>query len=302
MSGNRAWSGKTGGGKFGQRALLFLFRGCDVRVGYAILTVVIPFYLIFARKGYRAMRDYFRDRHGLRGVRNLRMVYRNHYRFGQVILDRFSLFAGRKSRFRVELEGMEHYERLAGERAGFVMAGSHAGNFEIAGYLLKPANKLQYAVVFGGESAFVQAHRGRLFGGNNIRMIPVAPDMSHLFEIRAALDAGDIVSMPCDRINGSTKSFRCELLGAPAPFPAGPFMLAAQTGVEMVAVFVMKEPRMRYRFLIRPLAVDRGRYTSPREIARALAVEYAARLGEVLRQYPEQWFNYYAFWQEEIKQ
>ena len=70
-----AWKGTTGGGNFGQRALLLLFRYVDIRVGYAILGLVIPFYMIFNRSGYKAIKDYFR-RKGYSGNINCH-IYRN---------------------------------------------------------------------------------------------------------------------------------------------------------------------------------------------------------------------------------
>ena len=54
----RAWSGKTQGGKWGQKFVLYYFKHGSLRLLYLVLYLVIPFYLIFDRKGYRATRWY----------------------------------------------------------------------------------------------------------------------------------------------------------------------------------------------------------------------------------------------------
>lgn len=296
MGRDRKWKGTTGGGRFGQRSLIFFFRYCDVRVGYFILAFVIPFYMLFARKGYRAASDYFRERHGLRGWRNLKAVYRNHYRFGQTILDRFSVFSGRTPRFRIDVEGGDYYGKLLDSDRGFVIAGSHTGNFELAGYLMKQDRKGQIAVVYGGESADMQANRAKAMGANNVTLVPVSDDMSHLFAIKEALDNGDIVSMPCDRLLGSNKSVTYEFLGAPAEFPIGAFQLAVQLEVDMIALFVMRERKMRYRLYVKPLIIKRDEYKKRTDAAAALTGEFVRELEAILKKYPEQWFNFYDFW------
>jgi predicted LPLAT superfamily acyltransferase len=88
-------------------------------------------------------------------------------------------------------------------------------------------------------------------------------------------------------------------LGSPAPFPAGPYLLAAVSGAPIFQTFVVRERPGHYRFFSFP-----ARFVS-REILRAgtdalqpHVAEYAARLAEVARQYPFQWFNIYPFWDE----
>ena len=59
--------------------------------------------------------------------------------------------------------------------------------------------------MFYGEKQTVMENRTDMFSDKNIRMIPVKNDMSHLFLIDHALQQGEIVSMPADRIFGSQK-------------------------------------------------------------------------------------------------
>ncbi|MDR2470114.1 MAG: lipid A biosynthesis (KDO)2-(lauroyl)-lipid IVA acyltransferase, partial [Tannerella sp.] len=92
----REWTGVTGGHAAGQKALKIFFALVDVRVGYVILAFIIPFYMLFARRGYKAIYRYFRQRHGYTPAKAFRKTYRNHFLFGQMILDRFAVYAGQR--------------------------------------------------------------------------------------------------------------------------------------------------------------------------------------------------------------
>lgn len=103
---HEAWQGQTDGRPWMLRSLIAIFRRVDVRLLYGVMAVVVLFYMVGNRNGYRAMRDFFRRRMGYGRWRTLRAVYANHFRFGQVILDRFAVYAGR--RFRIEIEHNEY--------------------------------------------------------------------------------------------------------------------------------------------------------------------------------------------------
>jgi len=293
----RTWKGDTGGGTLGQRGLIFFFRWCDLRLGYAILAMVVPFYMLFALKGYLAIYHYFRQHFCYSVWKSFLKTYQNHFLFGQVILDRFAVFAGRKNAFEVEIIGAEHYERLVNGEKGFIIAGSHVGNFEIGGYLLHSEKKCINALIYAGETAEVQKNRSKILNNNNINLVPVLNDMSHFFAVSAALQNGEIVSMPCDRNHGSTKSVECDFLRGKADFPIGAFALAASFDVEVLAVFVIKISAKKYKIFVQPCwGVPLRSPSNKKEKIENLVFSYVKELENIVKQYPEQWFNFYEFW------
>lgn len=275
-----------------QRALIPLFRVSPLWLPYGIMAMVVPFYMLFNRKGYKAMYQFFRGRLGLGPWKSFWMVYANHFRFGQIILDRFGVYAGKKYHF--IREGQEQMDEMETHPEGFMLLSSHIGNYEIAGYSLKPKRKKFNALVFAGETATVMENRQRLLSQNNMSMILVKEDLSHLFALNAALDNGEIVSMPGDRIFGSQKTVDCEFFGATAHFPMGGFALAVQKEVEVLAVFVMKEGMKTYHAFVCSIQCDRT--DNKREQIKKLAQTFATQLEDIVRRYPTQWFNYYDFW------
>lgn len=238
------------------------------------------------------MYRFFRKRFGYGRVKSFWNVFKNHLKFGQVILDRFAVYAGK--RFKFIIEGGELFDHLAKQPSGFVQLSSHVGNYEMAGYSLVSHDKRFNAVVYAGETATVMRNRAAMFAPNNMRMILVGNDMSHIFALNQALGDGEIVSVPGDRIFGSPRYVECDFFGDAARFPMGPFAMAIQRDVPLLAVFVMKISTMGYKIYVRKIDADAA--LSRKERIEAAAKSFASELEAIVRQYPTQWFNYYDFW------
>lgn len=293
MAAEMKWKGDTGGKPWMQKAMILWFRHMPLFVPYFCMAWVVPFYMVFHHAAYLSTYRYFRYRLKYGVLRSFANVYLNHYRFGQIVIDRFAMYAGRK--FEIKVEGQDLFDELENKENGFVILSSHVGNYELAGYSLTPQNKTFNALVYAGETKQVMEGRKAMFEDKRIRMIPVTEDMSHIFQINNALEEGNIVSIPGDRIFGSLRYVEAELLGAIAHFPLGPFAIAIQRDVQMLAVFVMKESVLGYKITVRKLETPKeGRR---QEKIAILAKNFAAELDMILRQYPEQWFNYFDFWE-----
>ena len=273
-----------------QRTLIRLFRVLPLGVLYGCMALVIPFYMLFGN-GFKTSYRFFRKRMGYGAVKSFFHVYKNEFEFGKVVLDRFAAFGGK--RFNMSIPRMDLFYSLCEGEDGFIQLSSHVGNYEMMGYSRISPKRIN-ALVYSGETATVMQNRGILFGETNVRMVPVSEDLSHIFSLNNALADGEIVSLPGDRVFGSQKTVECRFFGDPASFPAGPFTLAVQRDVPVLSVFVMKEGRRDYKVLLELLPKPEG--TSKQERIQAMADAYAAALEAVVRQYPDQWYNFYDFW------
>ncbi len=288
---DKQWDGTTYGNGLMHRWLIGLLRRIDVRFIYVFAYVFVVPPCLF-RPGYKFIYRFFRQRFGQSPVNAFWNTYLNHCLFAQVVIDKFAMYAGKK--FDVQIDGYDHFLRLAAQEAGFVQLSSHMGNYEIAGYTLVAESKRFNAIVFFGEKASVMENRNRMFAHTNIHMIPIREDMSHLFEIDHALSEGEIVSIPGDRIWGSPKVLKAEFLGKEARFPMGPFTVAAMRGLDVLAVNVMKESSKCYRIYVTPLDYDKQ--APRRRQTDQLLHSYVAELERLLALYPTQWYNYFDFW------
>ncbi|MBR3480632.1 MAG: acyltransferase [Prevotella sp.] len=274
-------------------ALISVLRFMGLRPMYAVMAVfVVPFYIVLRRKAFMAIWHYMRQRQGFGRWKSFRMTYLNHYRFGQVVLDRFAMYAGIK--FQLDRVNNELFTELSNGDEGFVILSCHVGCYEMAGYTFTATQKPYNTLVYGGETQSVMENRRRLFAMHNIRMITTSDDMSHIFEMNNALANGQIVSIPADRIFGSTRTVECQLLGAKANLPLGPFALATQREAKTIAIFVMKESAYRYTVYVRSVQADPQLKRNERTAA--LAQAFATEMETILKKYPEQWYNYYEFW------
>lgn len=286
------WKGRTDGLPWMIRSLVAVMRVLDRRAIYLVMALIVPFYMIFNHKGYKAIYRFFRQRLGLGPLKSFLKVYANHFRFGQVIVDRYAAFAGK--RFRFAFDGNDMFLAMLNEPGGFVQLSSHIGNYEMVGYSLTSATKKINGLFYGGESEVMMEFRRKILSMHNIGLIEVNGSMEHIFQMNAAIDRGEIVSMTGDRMLGSPKSFRCQFMGAEANFPMGPFALAVQKDVPIVAVFCMRGKWGVYNVYVRKVTAAPG--LPPRASMQDMAQKFAAELESIVRLYPTQWFNYYDFW------
>ena len=286
------WKGRTDGLPWMIRSLVAVMRVLDRRAIYLVMALIVPFYMIFNHKGYKAIYRFFRQRLGLGPLKSFFKVYANHFRFGQVIVDRYAAFAGK--RFRFGFDGNDLFLSMLNEPGGFVQLSSHIGNYEMVGYSLTSTTKKINGLFYGGESEVMMDFRRKILSMHNIGLIEVNGSMDHIFQMNAAIDRGEIVSMTGDRMLGSPKSFRCQFMGAEANFPMGPFALAVQKDVPIVAVFCMRGKWGVYNVYVRKVTAAPG--LPPRASMQDMAQKFAAELESIVRLYPTQWFNYYDFW------
>ena len=131
------WKGTTGGMPWMQRTLICWLSVVDQRVIYAIMSVVILFYMLFGHAGYITMYHFYRRCRKESWYRAFGHVYMTHYRFGQVVIDRFAAFGGKKYQFVIDEACRNEYLALGKKEEGFVQLSCHMGNYELAGYSMR---------------------------------------------------------------------------------------------------------------------------------------------------------------------
>ncbi len=303
MNKRPQWEGRTHGGSFGQKGLLFFFRYTNYSLGkiilYPVLSIVVLFYLIFSYRGFKSIWFYFRKIHNFGILKSLSKTYRNHFLFGENLFDKFALFAGKKKAFKVSITGQELFDEVITSTRGAIIASSHVGNFEISGYLLHQTKKRINGIIFSEENPVIQQFRNKILEENNVSQIPVRDDMSHIFAINNVLSKGEILTMPCDRIFTGNKTITLEFLGRNAEFPTGAYHIATKFEIPVLTLFVMKESMNHYRIFLNRIDNFAGGNLSSNEKVEVLARNYVSELEKILRSYPEQWYNFYTFWKSE---
>jgi predicted LPLAT superfamily acyltransferase len=294
------WEGRTHGGSLGQKGLLFFFQHMSRSLGniilYPILSIVVLFYMIFSHAGFIAIWYYFRKIHGYGIIKSFLKTYKNHFLFGLTLFDRFTLFAGKKNIFSVSISGQELFDEIVNSPKGGIIASSHLGNFEISGYLLHQTKKRINGIIYSEENPVMQQYRSKILEENNVFQIPILPDMSHIFAINNVLSRGEILTMPCDRVYTGNKSVNLDFLGKSATFPTGAYHLAVKFDVPVLTLFVMKESARKYQIFINRINIPSEKNLSTKEKVDQMAGKYVSDLERTAKKYPEQWYNFYKFW------
>ena len=288
----KKWAGTAYGNEWMHKWLIRMLRYIDNRILYAFVAIFVIPVCLLVNPSCGIIYRYFRERHSYGKLKSAWKTYINHCLFGQVVIDKFAMYAGKT--FKTEIVGYEYFQKLANQNEGFVQLSSHVGNYEIAGYTLKADKKKFNALVFWGEKASVMQNRMKLFADTNINMIAIRPDMGHLFEIDEALTNGETVSMPADRIFGSQKKITTDFLGADADFPYGPFSVATMRALDVITVHVVKLSWNQYKIIVTPLLYNKAasRRVQIMELNRA----YVDELERIVSLYPTQWYNYFEYW------
>jgi len=293
------WTGRTRGGIVGNSIFLALVRLFGLRPAYALLAFVAAYYVLSAPAARRASADY-RRRLGLRG--GLWGAYRHFFSFGQILLDRVAIIAGRADAFRIEFDGEAHIRSALQEGKGVVIISAHCGNWEAAGHLLQRLGVPVNVVAYRGEAAHVRRLFDRALRDRRFALIEADGSPDAALAIMAALARGEIVAMHADRTLGDERiagnpPLAVPFLGAPARFPSGPYAVAALSGSPLVHAFALREGTYRYHFRAYPPEHLRFADRASRgQLLQQWAGRFAERLEAALRQCPYQWGNFYPFW------
>ena len=127
------------------------------------------------------------------------------------------------------------------------------------------------------------------------KIIPIQEnDYTHIYRIKDALDKGEYVCFQGDRFIKDQSATTVQFMGKPAKFSHSLFQLTARFDVPVVFYFSMREKGMKYKFkFILAKTENSGK---PALSAEELMDRYIHTLENILKEYPEQWFNYYDFW------
>ena len=232
------WDGKSKGTVLGYKIFVFFIKKAGVKFAYFILFFVASYYFIFLNESNKSIFYYFRERLGYSYFKSKRMVFMSYYTFGQTILDKTAVTSGMRNRFTYEFDGIEILKRLLEEKKGGVLISAHIGNFEIADYFFNEIDTtFQFSLVTTDlEHSAIRDYLEKISKKSSVKIILIKEDLSHIFEINAALARNELVCFTGDRYFEGTKSLKEKLLGEEANFPAGPFLIASRLKVPVVFV------------------------------------------------------------------
>ncbi len=292
-----SWKGKTRGGLAGYHFFIFLLEYSGLKFSYFFLRFVVLYFVLFAPGARNPIYWYFRNIHHFSPLKSFKYLFKNFYALGQVLLDKVALLAGFKTNFTFDFEGENYLHQMAAGEGGFLI-GAHVGNWEIAGQLLERIDTRVHILMVEAEHQRIKALLDNVLVKKRMDIIAMKDDLSHLIEIKKALDNNEIVALHGDRFVEGSKTITGTLMGREALFPYGPFYMALKYKRPVTFVSAVKETDTHYHFYAtKPRVYSWSKDAGERQKQlEKILKDYTSEMERILKKYPEQWFNYYYFW------
>ncbi|WP_413713767.1 glycosyltransferase family 2 protein [Serratia marcescens] len=297
-------------GMWGMRFMLAVWRLLGRRAFSLLLWPVVGVYWLSAAAPRRASRQWLaRVRQQLVLRRQAIPPYLNSYRhflrFGHAMLDKIAGWRGelKLGRDIVFAPGAEEALNRDSTQGKLLLA-SHLGDVEACRALAqRQGGKVVNALVFSENAQRFKQVMEEMAPQAGINLLPVndiGPETAML--LKDKLDRGEWVAIVGDRIavnpqrGGDWRVSWSSFMGQPAPFPQGPFILAALLRCPVLLIFALQREgklHIHCEAFADPLPLPRAE----RQQALQLAIDrYAARLEHFALMSPLDWFNFFDFW------
>lgn len=226
-------------------------------------------------------------------------IFINILRFSQVALDRLFFTVGKNENFQFQRNGTEYLEAHMKANEGALLLGAHVGSFSA---MRGGGNAKDYkinAMVYGANSKIINGVLEK-FGRSVLRTIDISRDrISGMLKVSEGVEKGEFVAILIDRVLPKAPFAEVDFLGGKAKISTGGFSLAALVKCPVYLVFGIYRGGNRYELHCEPFA---DRIILPRGKAKKkeldlLAQRYADRLAEYAKQAPDNWFNFFDFWE-----
>ena len=262
-----------------------------------VLYGIAVYYVIFAPQARRASRNYLRR--ALGRWANWRDGFLHVFSFASTVHDRIYLLNDRFDLFDIEEHGAEQLRQTLAEGHGALLIGAHMGSFEVLRAIGRGREGLKVAMMMYEENARkINATLEAINPAATKDIIGLGQPGS-MIAARDKLDQGYLVGMLADRRLGDDVTTLIDFLGAPAPFPVGPFRVAAMLKRPVFFMTGLYMGGNRYQIHFERLADFTQVERAERDDAiHAAQQAYADRLSHFCRQAPYNWFNFFDFWQD----
>jgi KDO2-lipid IV(A) lauroyltransferase len=195
----------------------------------------------------------------------------------------------------VSFSGLEPAKAALRRGRGVIVVSAHLGNPELGAVVFSGLGYRMHSVAERTPPGlFDLVNRYRTVAG--LRVLPMAGAARAL---RNALAEGDIVGLVSDRVIGDYPGCEVDFAGGRRRLPSGPADLALVTGAPLFAVSVVlssEDTGRRYHLTGSDEISTADLGDNPRV---ALTARIGARLGEFVRQHPDQWFVFQPGWTDE---
>lgn len=226
-------------------------------------------------------------------------LFRHYHVFASTILDRLYFLRAQLDPFDIQFQGLDVLDRELAKGQGCVLLGAHLGSFEVVRAVGLFRRQLDIRVLMDEQNApmirsLIQELNPAVAG----TVIQVG-GVETMLQVKECLDRGGIVGVMGDRVTQHDQTVACKFFGGDAQFPTGPIRMAHVTRAPVILFFGLYRGGNRYEVHLESFSLEATPAHDRRDADVTQAVQrYADRLEEFCRRAPENWFNFYDFWNE----
>ena len=266
-------------------------------VARALLYPICVYFLLGSGAARRAIKR-FRER-ALGRPTSWRDLFRHYHAFASTILDRVYFLRGRFDLFEIQVHGLEALDRELAKGRGCVLLGSHLGSFEVVRAVGLSRQHIEIRVLMDEQNA-------PLIRGLIQELNPAAAEMviqvgraDTMLQLKECLDRGGVVGIMGDRATRDDQTVACTFFGRDARFPTGAMRLAHIVRSPVVLFFGLYRGGNRYEVYLEYFSDGVQLSHEQRDTdLKQWTQQYADRVEAFCRRAPDNWFNFYEFWND----
>ncbi|RXN93464.1 glycosyl transferase [Achromobacter aloeverae] len=269
-----------------------------------LVALIVLYFFCFAPRARGAIAAYQRRlrSQGLAGALPARRpVLGQFMAFADAILDKLDVWQGRLTAADVTILDPHGVRTQVNGSRGQILVCSHIGNMDVCRALVERSGTLALNILVHTRHAQSFNRLLERHGASRLRLYQVTElDPATMLDLHQRIERGEWLAIAGDRVPvHGQRIVTANFLGAPASFPQGPWLLAGLLRCPVNLLFGTKIDG-RYRIAMERLSDGISWSRGGRDAAIAEAAQrYADRLARECADAPQQWFNFYSFWNDD---
>ena len=264
-------------------------------VARTLLYPICVYFLLGSGAARRAIRR-FREQALGRSV-SWRDLIRHFHAFSSTILDRVYFLRGQFDLFEIQVHGLDALDRELAKGRGCVLLGSHLGSFEVVRALGLSRRHIEIRVLMDEQNAPLIRDLIQELNPAAAETVIQVGGADTMLQVKECLDRGGVVGIMGDRVMQDDQAVVCKFLGREARFPTGAMRLAHVVRAPVVLFFGLYRGGNRYEVYLESFseAVQLSHEQRATDL-KQWTQRYAGRLEAFCLRAPDNWFNFYEFW------
>ena len=283
-------NGKQRGSAWSIQLALFLYKLFGYKFLYTLLYPITFFYFLVAKNAKEPLKIYYKNL----GLEFNNKIYYEHLRiFAVCMVDRFASKINPEN-YTFEYENIEIPVKTL--ESGTVLVYSHFGGWAASSSGVHVKNKIHIVM----KEAMLDGMReveNALGLKSQLNIIDLNQGtIAVSVQIANALMNEEVVTIMADRASNAKAEMEVLFLNKKAKFNKNPFQIAYKTDKPIVAYFIIFTGIQHYK--VEYIIIDMDRSKAEDEAVREALIQYVKKFEEIIKQYPNQWFNFYDFWEK----